>query len=232
MQWCLAAKAKSTLNSSITAYRSSRLPVLRSRSTSAGCWCPCSLRRSVSREADLEAIAAPNHEGNGHRKHWEQNHEADVRVLQRRQVSHKHWRLERFQWCRTCRWCHCFNSPRHFYRGNEAKGKRAQDVAACCHTQQHCQGWAARSGHVLPPAISSQSFWHHVSGMSTDWVPLLSELLLPMAIACYSNVVTPESFQYHLIPALGLEVFHTIGCFEEQTAAEQGHKKICHRNLK
>ena len=149
MQWCLAAKAKSTLNSSIAAHRSSRLPVLRSRSTSARCWCPCSLRRSVSREADLEAIAAPNHEGNGHRKHWEQNHEADVRVLQRRQVSHKHWRLERFQWCRTCRWCHCFNSPRHFYRGNEAKGKRAQDVAACCHTQQHCQGWAARSGHVL-----------------------------------------------------------------------------------
>ena len=149
MQWCLAAKAKSTLNSSITAYRSSRLPVLRSRSTSARCWCPCSLRRSVSREADLEAIAAPNHEGNGHRKHWEQNHEADVRVLQRRQVSHEHWRLERFQWCRTCRWCHCFNSPRHFHRGNEAKGKRAQDVAACCHTQQHYQGWAARSGHVL-----------------------------------------------------------------------------------
>ena len=137
----------------------------------------------------------------------EQHHEADVWILQRRQVSHKHWRLERFQWCRTCRWCHCFNSPRHFYSYNEAKGKRAQDVAARCHTQQHCQGWAARRGHVLPPGHQQSVHSKVLDIMSVECLQIRYRFLVSICFCLWlyqftTFRITPDSSQCHPIPAL------------------------------
>ena len=128
-----------------------------------------------AQSADSEAVAAPDDQGDGHRKHRQQNHKADVGILQWGQVSHEHWRLERLQWCRTCRWSHCFDSPGHFNRCHEAKWER-EDVAARCQAQQRCQGRAAGSGHVLSktsflvpartPQIQPSSYARLVAGLN------------------------------------------------------------------